>query len=426
MGSDLTQLRMEAMKEGKIFKLYASQFEQYGRTWEENWRGKPLINTTEPTNVKQVAALSVNDYGKDPERAKAQSPFFGPSIFSDGHIWKEARGLVKPIFARAEISDMDHLASFWIVLWTSFRMMGFLDVSMDFIFGKSLNSLEPEVPKECTEFTQAFNEAQKWVTKRREAGWLQFRLYQYNENKEWKNAYTKVHKFVDQQVARALQQSTNAKREPDFPAIRRRYVLGVFNPARDTTSIAVGNTLFQLARHPHIWTKLRETSLEIDEPLTFEKLKSLVEFRYVIQETIRVCRPAARVWRMAIRDTILPLGGGPDQKSPVFVAQGTPVVLGTWSMNHDKGIWGDDVEVFNPDRWIGRRGQEAWEFVPFLGGPRICPAQQQVLTYSIYLLVRLTQRYESIENCDTVFEYLESFRLGFESRNGVKVAFKSP
>ena len=112
MGSDLTHLRMEAMKEGRFFKLYASQFEQYGRTWEENWRGKPLINTTEPANVKQVAALSVNDYGKDPERAKAQSPFFGPSIFSDGHIWKEARVLVKPIFARAEVSDMDHLASF--------------------------------------------------------------------------------------------------------------------------------------------------------------------------------------------------------------------------------------------------------------------------------------------------------------------------
>jgi cytochrome P450 len=95
-------------------------------------------------------------------------------------------------------------------------------------------------------------------------------------------------------------------------------------------------------------------------------------------------------------------------------------------MNHDKDIWGDDVEVFNPDRWIGRRGREAWEFVPFLGGPRICPAQQQVLTYSIYLLVRLTQKYENIKNCDPVFEYLESFRLGFESRNGVKVAFKSP
>lgn len=112
LGSDMLRLRTEAMKEGRFFKLYESQFEKYGRTFEEIWRGKPLINTTEPANVQQVAALAFEDYGKDPERLKAQSPFYGPSIFSDGPIWKHARGMVKPIFARAEISDIDHLASF--------------------------------------------------------------------------------------------------------------------------------------------------------------------------------------------------------------------------------------------------------------------------------------------------------------------------
>ena len=314
---------------------------------------------------------------------------------------------------------------------------------MDFLFGKSLNYLQPEVPAECTEFLEAFTKAQKGVTQRREAGWFQFRLHRYNEDKDWKEAYTKVHRFVDGQVERALRETADLKPDSNDTGVRRRYVLldemakeirdpialryhvlGVFNPARDTTSIAVGNTLFQLARHPDVWAKLRQISLELgDTPLTFEKLKSLVYFRHVLHETIRVCGPAARVWRVAVRDTVLPLGGGPDQKSPVFVGRGTPVVLGTWSMNHDKGIWGDDVHEFKPDRWTGRK--PLWEFVPFFGGPRICPAQQQVLTYAIYILVRLTQKFERIENCDPVFEYVERFALSFESRNGVKVAFKT-
>jgi cytochrome P450 monooxygenase len=219
----------------------------------------------------------------------------------------------------------------------------FLDVSMDFIFGRSLNALQDEVPAECTEFLQAFTKAQSWVTKRREAGRLQFFIYRYFENKEWKGTYTKVHKFVDQQVARALQETANDKCHSNPPQVRKRYilldemakqirdpiqlryhVLGVFNPARNGTARAVGNTLFQLARHPHIWTKLRKISLELgDTPLKFEKLNSLVEFRYVVQETIRVCGPAARVWPMAVRDTILPVGGGPDQKSPIFVPKVT-------------------------------------------------------------------------------------------------------
>lgn len=63
-----------------------------------------------------------------------------------------------------------------------------------------------------------------------------------------------------------------------------------------------------------------------------------------------------------------------------------------------------------------------WEFTPFLGGPRICPAQQQVLTQSVYLLVRMTRRFARIENRDTALEYVEMVRMTTESRNGVKVA----
>lgn len=218
---------------------------------------------------------------------------------------------------------------------------------MDFIFGSSLNALQPDVPVQCTVFLHIFSKAQSWVTNRREAGWSQFRLYQYNEPEEWKNAYNKVHEFVDAQVIRALQETPNEEPGTSNPAIRKQYVLldemakqirdpiklryhvlGAFSPARDTTSIFVGNILFQLARHHEIWTKLREDALAIpDTQLTFEKLKSLVQFRNVIHETIRTVGPAARIWRVAIRDTILPLGGGPDQKSPVFVARGTPVYL---------------------------------------------------------------------------------------------------
>ena len=206
--------------------------------------------------------------------------------------------------------------------------------------------------------------------------------------------------------------------------IKLRYqILGVFLPARDTTSIAVGNCLFQLGRHPHVWTQLRRIALNLgDEPLSFQWLQSLVEFRYVVYETLRLSGPAARVSRVALRDTILPSGGGPNRKSPVFVAKGTTVVMGTWAVHHDRDIWGADVQEFKPERWKGRKPQ--WEFVPFLGGPRTCPAQQQVLTHVVYILVRLTQKFESIENRDSVFEYMEKFTMAFESRNGVKIAFR--
>jgi cytochrome P450 len=89
-------------------------------------------------------------------------------------------------------------------------------------------------------------------------------------------------------------------------------------------------------------------------------------------------------------------------------------------LNYDKGIWGEDANVFNPQRWVDRRPM--WEFIQFFGGPRICPAQQQVLTQVTYLLVGLTREFKRIKNRDEVLEYVEFVKGLTQSRNGVKIA----
>jgi cytochrome P450 monooxygenase len=205
------------------------------------------------------------------------------------------------------------------------------------------------------------------------------------------------------------------------PIELRYQMLNVFMPSRDTTSVLLANCLFHIARNPAIWTKLRTESVALgDKPLTFELLKSLHYFRYVLFETLRVQGPAGRVQRLALKNTILPTGGGVDGKSPMLVQKGEVVAMNTWGPNHDSDIWGDDVDEFRPERFDGRR--MSWEFSPFLGGPRICPAQQQVLTQSVYLLVRLTRAFARIENRDSSLEYVEMVRMTTESRNGVKIA----
>lgn len=200
-------------------------------------------------------------------------------------------------------------------------------------------------------------------------------------------------------------------------------VLGVFLPARDTTAVLLSNAIFHLARNPHLWSELRETALKIDlDKLTFESLKSLVDFRYLIHETLRLQRPSGRIQRTAVRDTILPRGGGKDGQSPVLVKKGTVVSGNVWGLHHDEDIWGPDTHVFNPQRWAGKR--PLWEFIPFMGGPRICPANQQVLTYASYTLVRLTREFVSIENRDPVLEYVELTKMTTQSRNGIKIALR--
>lgn len=59
--------------------------------------------------------------------------------------------------------------------------------------------------------------------------------------------------------------------------------------------------------------------------------------------------------RGAARDTVLPVGGGPEGKDPVFIAQGTPVRWSTWAMHRRRDIFGEDAGEFRPERWENLR-----------------------------------------------------------------------
>ena len=272
----------------------------------------------------------------------------------------------------------------------------------------------------------------------------------YACDRRWESAYHKVHAFIVVQVKRALEQTaSNSKqsfsidphsakpgspqryillnemaKEIQDPVELRYQILNVFLPARDTTS--VGNALFHVARNPNVWNDLRNQALALgSRPLTFELLKSLVLFRHVVSETIRLQGPSGRVFRTALRDTILPVGGGADGRSRLFVEKGVVVALNVWALHHDRDIWGDDADQFKPRRWDDKR--PTWEFVPFLGGPRVCPAQEQALTQIVYVLVRLVKTFWRIENRDPSQEYVELTKMATESRNGVKIAlFPAP
>lgn len=93
-------------------------------------------------------------------------------------------------------------------------------------------------------------------------------------------------------------------------------------------------------------------------------------------------------------------------------------MLNIHAMHRDKLLWGDDADEFHPERWETAR--PVWTYLPFSGGPRICPAQQMVFTEAAYIIVRLTQEFSGIENQDPE-PWVERFRMTVEGKNGVKV-----
>ncbi|PQE09431.1 Cytochrome P450 family protein [Rutstroemia sp. NJR-2017a BVV2] len=379
--------RMEAVKAGRQMGLFMEHFNNIGKTWEENFFGARVFNTMDVQNIQQVSALAFDDYGKPAQNFF--KPFLGDGFLSlDGLAWKHSRDLVKPIFSRSEVSDVDtlgfHVDRFLELIPSDGKTIDiqeplhnlFLDLATEFLFGQSIEAQLPEDPNHSKDFLRAFNGALAGVGKRRLAGKLHPLIYAFD--KTWKRDIDQVYSYIDRHIHRALEAEAAGQEEKADP-----------NPSRTTRRYVLLN---ELVKH----------------------IKDPIKLRYQVLNG-----PAGRVQRLALRDTVLPHGGGHDGKSAVLVRKGDVVALNLWGPNHDRDVWGDDVGEFKPQRFIGRK--MGWEFTPFLGGPRICPAQQQVLTQAVYLRVRLARKFSKIENRDPVLEYVEMVRMTTESRNGVKI-----
>jgi cytochrome P450 len=124
--------------------------------------------------------------------------------------------------------------------------------------------------------------------------------------------------------------------------------------------------------------------------------------------------------RACVQDTALPTGGGPDGRAPVFCAKGDIVHCNRYLMHRDPDVWGPDAELFRPERWETAR--PLWNFVPFGGGPRICPAHVMVDTECAYTLFRIFQRFKAVEARDSE-PYTAVMRVGPSNLHGCKVAF---
>lgn len=139
---------------------------------------------------------------------------------------------------------------------------------------------------------------------------------------------------------------------------------------------------------------------------------------------IRLILPASRLQRKAYNTTVLSFGGGHGGNAPLLVRKGTYIEYNLRALHRDKDYWGPDADEFRPERWCELQPAPHWEFIPFYGGRRMCPAQQMVLTEIAFVLVKMLQEFETLENRDEVDRYVEGFVFTMESKRGVQVGLK--
>jgi len=137
-------------------------------------------------------------------------------------------------------------------------------------------------------------------------------------------------------------------------------------------------------------------------------------------QALRLQTPVGGSWKTCLEPCILPHGGGPEGKEPILLQPGDEVRMSFTPLHTDPSIWGADAAEFRPERWTGLK--QSWNFIPFMGGRRICPAMQNVLTDVAYVLVRLGREFGGLERRDEGWEYVDKIVFTRECKDGVKVA----
>ncbi|KAF8247998.1 cytochrome P450 [Wilcoxina mikolae CBS 423.85] len=407
----------------KRFLFYlGSVYKQYNRnTLPLPLPGMTGYITAEPENIRALMSTEFKNCGVSEGRA-AYGYFLGPGFFiQDNEAWSRPRALLRPNFARAQVSDFTLLERMMQNLFAAIETHSgafdieplfqslTLDVATEFLLGDSADSL---AGGEGALFSAALEKGLAHVNFAVSLGpvWWLWKPKAYRDSRNF------LHAFVDRYVVRAITRAEEGRTKDGYhfldaltaemrdPEVLRAHVLNTLFAGRDTTASLLSWLMWNLVRNPEVMARVEQEIEAVvgDELPTAKLLEEMKYFKAVVNETLRLYSPVPLTNRESLRPLALPRGGGDDGASPLLIPANVTVMTDFFTMHRRRDIWGDDSEEFRPERWLetenlDREMTGAFKYLPFGGGPRSCLGQQLALNTAMYTIVRIVQRYAGFE-----------------------------
>lgn len=160
-----------------------------------------------------------------------------------------------------------------------------------------------------------------------------------------------------------------------------------------TTSSLLSFALYFLLHYPAVLAKAYE---EVDRVLgkdlrsspTYEQVHQLQYLSQILQESLRLCPPAASFRRQAYQDRVL--GGKYQISSDDVLTVLVPM------LHRDRSVWGEAAEIFDPESHFSPEAVQARPdnaFKPFGTGQRACIGRQFALQEATLILGMILQRF---------------------------------
>ncbi|KAI0389592.1 cytochrome p450 benzoate 4-monooxygenase [Xylariaceae sp. FL0594] len=152
----------------------------------------------------------------------------------------------------------------------------------------------------------------------------------------------------------------------------------------------------------------------------YSEVKSLPFLRLCIDEGMRLHSTSALGLPRIVTD---PAGVSCEgEHFPV----GTVLSVPSYTLHHDKDVWGPDVEEFRPERWLDATPEQRMSFNPFSYGPRACVGQNVAHMELALIIGTAFHRYdfklyqEKLESHEGFSKKPVECWLGIKRRNTIK------
>ncbi|KAF9614137.1 hypothetical protein IFM89_015456 [Coptis chinensis] len=398
--------------------------------------------TCDPKNLEHILKTRFDNYPKGPTWQAVFHDLLGEGIFnSDGDTWLFQRKTAALEFTTRTLRQA---MGRWVNRAIQLRFCPILKtaqlesekidlqdlllrITFDNIcglaFGKDPQTLAPGLP--VNGFANAFDTATEatlqrfilpevvWKLKR----WLGLGL-EVNLNQSLKHVDEYLSRVINTRKLELMNQQNIAtqhddllsrfmkKKESYSDSFLQHVALNFILAGRDTSSVALSWFFWLITQNPRVENKILEeistvlietrgdnTSEWFDEPLMFEEVDRLNYLKAALSETLRLYPSVPEDSKHVVKDDVLPDG--------TFVPAGSAITYSIYSSGRMKSTWGEDCLEFKPERWLSSdekrfEAQDAFRFVAFNAGPRICLGkdlaylQMKSIAASVLLRHRLT------------------------------------
>ena len=169
------------------------------------------------------------------------------------------------------------------------------------------------------------------------------------------------------------------------------HIYAVLGAGYETSGNAIAHCVLILALHPEIQEKTYREIINVfpyeDSVIDNSSLSQCDFLDRVFKETLRFAPAVPTLGREALEDFEL--------SSDLSIKKGTIFCVDVMGLHRRKSLWGEDADLFNPDRFLPENfsGKEHF-FMPFSVGKRNCLGYKYASVSFKLVLLKLLRNFE--------------------------------